>query len=225
DEQKQKEKEMEKMKEQDPERNAMWRMDMSPMSEQGANINKVGLQFLQNQILKNNTSKQVIQIPKLLKSLTTLVTFRLGTHIDLDVDNQRLKVRSWSRLCLIYIQYFGDEQDQSELVNKRYGRVTSISFCTAGGQGEERDYEIWNGLDRISRFLRELHYGRNVGWQPYFQPLPLFARIIEEQMEEEGANEEIDTQINNNGDDGYIKRYANDAKEATLNRFIHKRRR
>ncbi|KAA6357938.1 MAG: hypothetical protein EZS28_046534, partial [Streblomastix strix] len=34
DEQKQKEKEMEKMKEQDPERNAMWRMDMSPMSEQ-----------------------------------------------------------------------------------------------------------------------------------------------------------------------------------------------
>ncbi|KAA6369703.1 MAG: hypothetical protein EZS28_034770, partial [Streblomastix strix] len=181
------------------------------------------LQFLQNQILKNNTSKQVIQIPKLLKSLSALVTFRLGTHIDLDVDNQRLKVRSWSRDCLRYIQYFGDEQDQSELVNQGYGRVLSISFCTAGGKGEEQDYEIRNGLDRISDFLRELHEGKN--WQPYFQPLPLLARRSEEQIEEEGANEEIEAQMKNNGDDGDIKSNANRVKAMILNRFIRRRRR
>ncbi|KAA6361288.1 MAG: hypothetical protein EZS28_043186, partial [Streblomastix strix] len=96
------------------------------------------LQTLSHQILSNNTCKQVIHIPKLLKSLTTLVTFRLSTHIDLDVDNQRLKVRSWSSDCLRWIQQLGDEQDQSELVNNGYGRVMSISFSTAGGVGEEQ---------------------------------------------------------------------------------------
>ncbi|KAA6367807.1 MAG: hypothetical protein EZS28_036666 [Streblomastix strix] len=179
------------------------------------------LQYLSNKIWKNDTRKQVIQIPKLLKSLTTLVTFRLGTHIDLDVDNQRLKVRSWSREFLFQIQQFGNEQVQSEFVNKRYGRVMSISFCTAGGKGEEQDDEIRNGLDYISRFLSELHLGRN-DYQPSFQPLPLLVRRSEEQIEEEGADEEIDAQMNNNGHYGYIKEYANEAKEATLNHFIRR---
>ncbi|KAA6380181.1 MAG: hypothetical protein EZS28_024292 [Streblomastix strix] len=217
---------MEKMKEQDPERNAMWRMDMSPMSEQGANINKVGsqyiassLQFLRNQIQYYNTCKQVIQIPKLLQSLSALVTFRLGIHINLDVDNQRLKVRCWSRDCLFWIQHFGDEQDQSVLINNGYGRVTSISICTAGGKGEEQDLEIFYGLMHIFYFFRELHEGRN--WQPSFQPLPLLARRSEEQMEEEGANEEIDAQMKNKGRYGDIKREANDAKAMTLNHFIY----
>ncbi|KAA6310656.1 MAG: hypothetical protein EZS28_056275, partial [Streblomastix strix] len=61
---------MEKMKEYDPERNAMWRMDMSPMSEQGANINKVGSQGLNNQLLNqqemNNQEKvQILQVEQL----------------------------------------------------------------------------------------------------------------------------------------------------------------
>ncbi|KAA6375546.1 MAG: hypothetical protein EZS28_028928 [Streblomastix strix] len=220
---------MEKMKEQDPERNAMWRMDMSPMSEQGANINKVGsqdiassLQTLSHQIQENNnTCKQMIQIPKLLQSLSTLVTFRLGTHIDLYVDNQRLKVRGWSRECLSWIRYFGDEQDQSDLVNQGYGRVMSISFCTAGGKGEEQDEEIWNGLEYITWFLRELHEGRTFR-QPSFQPLPLLARRTEVQIEEEGASEELEAQMNNNGLDGNIKSNAKLAKAMILNRFIRR---
>ncbi|KAA6357501.1 MAG: hypothetical protein EZS28_046972 [Streblomastix strix] len=179
------------------------------------------LQFLRNQIRNNNTSKQVIQIPKLLKSLTTLVTFRLGIHIDLDVDNQRLKVRSWSRQCFRWIQHFGDEQDQSELVNNGYGRVMSIKFCTAGGKGEEQDMEIRNGLFLITRFLIKLHAVRNNDWYPSFQPLPLLARNTEEQMEEEGADEELDAQMNNNGDDGRIMSNAKWAKAITLNHFIH----
>ncbi|KAA6375010.1 MAG: hypothetical protein EZS28_029463 [Streblomastix strix] len=177
------------------------------------------LQTLSDQILQTIRKKQVIQIPKLLKSLTTLVTFRLGTHIDLDVDNQRLKVRSWSRQCFRWIQHFGDEQDQSELVNNGYGRVLSIKFCTAGGKGEEQDMEIRNGLFLITRFLGELQLGRN--YQTSFQPLPLLARRTEEQMEEEGAEEELDAQMNNNGDDGRIKGNAKWAKAITLNHFIH----
>ncbi|KAA6356773.1 MAG: hypothetical protein EZS28_047700 [Streblomastix strix] len=201
--------------------NKQGKQNEQPESESIPSITKIcsSLQFLRNQIWKNNGCNQVIQIPKLLQSLTTLVTFRLGTHIDLDVDNQRLEVRSWSRRCLYWIRYYGDEQDQSELANNGYGRMLSITFSTAGGKGEEQDEEINNQLRSIYWFLRELHLGRN--WQPSFQPLPLLVRRSEEQMEEEGANEEIDTQMNNNGYYGDIKSNANYVKAATLNRFIH----
>ncbi|KAA6361124.1 MAG: hypothetical protein EZS28_043349 [Streblomastix strix] len=165
----------------------------------------------------------MIQIPKLLQSLVALSRFRLGTHIDLDVDNQRLEVRSWSRDCLYYIQYYGDKQDQSEIVNVGYGRVMSITFSTAGGQGEEQDMEIMNGLRSIYWFLSALHAGRNNGWQPSFQPLPLLARRSEEQIEEEGAKEEIEAQMNNNGYYVDIRNWANKAKAMTLNCFIHRR--
>ncbi|KAA6367248.1 MAG: hypothetical protein EZS28_037225 [Streblomastix strix] len=192
------------------------------ISESTPSITKIcsSLQFLRKQIRNNNTSKQVIQIPKLLKSLSALSLYKIGIHIGQELDQMRFSIRLNSRWCLRYIQECCDEQDQSELVNKRYGRVMSISFCTAGGKGEERDYEIYNGLKYISDFLRELHEGRN-GLHSYFQPLPLLARRSEEQIEEEGANEELEAQMNNNGFDGNIKRYANYVKEVTLNRFIH----
>ncbi|KAA6371028.1 MAG: hypothetical protein EZS28_033446 [Streblomastix strix] len=205
--------------------NKQGKQNEQPESESISSITKIcsSLQFLRNQIQYNNGCKQIIQIPKLLKSINALSRFRLGIYIDLDVDNQRLKVRSWSRRCLCWILIKGDEQDQSQLVNKRYGRVMSTAFCTAGGKGEEQDDEIWNGLDRIYLFLRELHEGR-YDWQPSFQPLPLLARRSDEQMEEEGANEEIDAQMINNGYDSNIKGWAKWAKKATLNHFIHMRR-
>ncbi|KAA6369233.1 MAG: hypothetical protein EZS28_035240 [Streblomastix strix] len=181
------------------------------------------LESLSFQIIYNKQScKQVTQIPKLLKSLIALVTFRLGTHLSEQTDLLRLNVRYLSRLCLRYIQDYGDAQVHSELVNQGYGRVISISFCTAGGAGEEQDEEIFNGLICIYKFLRELHEGRTYG-QSSFQPLPLLARITEEHIKEEGAIEEIEAQMNNKGQYGYIKNWATWAKSVTLNRFIHRR--
>ncbi|KAA6381321.1 MAG: hypothetical protein EZS28_023153 [Streblomastix strix] len=178
------------------------------------------LQSLRGQIQINNTKKSVIQIPNLLKSLITLATFRIGTHLREEIDLQRIEVRRWSRQCLWSIQGDGDEQVQSELVRQGYGRVMPISCCTAGGKCEEYDQEIYDGLFYISRFLRELYEGRN-DWYPSFQPLPLLARSTEEQIEDEGANEELEAQMNNNGYYGDINALANRTKAATLNRFIH----
>ncbi|KAA6364449.1 MAG: hypothetical protein EZS28_040024 [Streblomastix strix] len=178
------------------------------------------LQFISKQIWNNNACKSVTKIPKLLQSLSALSRFNVCTHIDLDVDQQRLEVRSGSRLCLGHIQHYGDEQIQTELVNKGYGRVICIQFCTAGGVGEEKDKEICYLLFYISMFLIGLHEGRN-DYQPSFQPLPLLARNTEEQMEEEGANEEMEAQMINKGYDGNIKNWAKKAKATTLNRFIH----
>ncbi|KAA6375562.1 MAG: hypothetical protein EZS28_028910 [Streblomastix strix] len=179
------------------------------------------LESLLTQIHYTNAIKQVSQIPKLLQSLIALVTFRLGTHIKEQTYMLRLKVRRKSRLCLQQIHSCDNKQIQLELVNQGYGRVTSITFSTAGGIGEEQDDEIWEGLNFIARFLYALHQGRT--WQPSFKPLPLLARVSLEQIEEEGAIEEIDAQMNNNGYDGFIKLWANEAKAATLNRFVNRR--
>ncbi|KAA6378508.1 MAG: hypothetical protein EZS28_025965 [Streblomastix strix] len=180
------------------------------------------LESLRDQIWDNNICKSVTQIPKLLHSLTTLSIFKVGNHIDLDVDRQKLKMRSSSRQCLYRIQKFGDAKVQTDLVYSEYGKMTFISFCTAGGIGEEHDKEINNGLFNIYWFLRELHEGRNEQ-QPSFQPLPLLARITEEQIEEEGANEEIEAQMNNNkGYDVDIKYWAIVFKKVILNHFIRR---
>ncbi|KAA6367638.1 MAG: hypothetical protein EZS28_036835 [Streblomastix strix] len=178
------------------------------------------IRFIYSQIWNNNQCKQLIQIPKLLRSLVALSIFKVGIHIDQILDLLRLKVRHQSRQCLDRIQQNGDEQIQADLVNIGYGRVMSISYCTAGGIGEEDDEEILNGLSNIYYFLENLHEGRTFR-QPPFQPLPLLARRTEEQIEEEGANEEVEAQLKNNGSYGGIKLEANDAKAATLNCFIH----
>ncbi|KAA6366945.1 MAG: hypothetical protein EZS28_037528 [Streblomastix strix] len=178
------------------------------------------LRFLYGQIWNNNTSKFVIQIPKLLQSLVALSRFKVGIHIREEIDLLRLKVRHQSRQCLDRIQQNGDEQIQADLVNIGYGRVMSITYSTAGGISEEQDKDIFNGLMCISRFLRELHEGRN-DRQTSFQPLPLLARITVEQIEKEGANEELEAQMKNNGCYGSVQGYANEAKAATLNCFIH----
>ncbi|KAA6368250.1 MAG: hypothetical protein EZS28_036223 [Streblomastix strix] len=179
------------------------------------------LQSLENQIRNNYSRKSVIQIPKLLHSLAILVTLRLGTRLREEIDQQIFTIRHWSRECLRQIQFFGDEQDQTELVNIRYGRIMPILISTAGGVGEEQDEAIYNGLNHIQQFLRQLHKGRNE-WKPYFQPLPLLFRRTEEQIEEEGASEEIEAQMKNSRYYGYIKICANLANDTTLNRFFHK---
>ncbi|KAA6387526.1 MAG: hypothetical protein EZS28_016945 [Streblomastix strix] len=179
------------------------------------------LKYLTNQIQNNNTSKSVIQIPNLLKPLITLGTFRIGTHLREEIDLQRIEVRSWSRQCLYYIQGQGDKQVQTELVNNSYGRMICISFSTAGGKGEEYDQDIYYRLIRISRFLRQLHEGRHYFGQPPFQALPLLVPVSLEQIEEEGANEELEAQMKNIGYNGGIKAWANDAKAAILNHLIH----
>ncbi|KAA6387831.1 MAG: hypothetical protein EZS28_016641, partial [Streblomastix strix] len=52
--------------------------------------------------------------------------------------------------------------------------------------------------------------------------LPLLARVSFEQIEEEGANEEIEAQMNNNGLGGDIKAWGNLTKAVILNHFIHR---
>ncbi|KAA6364140.1 MAG: hypothetical protein EZS28_040333 [Streblomastix strix] len=168
----------------------------------------------------------MIKNQNLLRPLNQLTIFKLGNHSNQEVDRLRLNVRQKSKQCLRWIQEYGDTQDFVDLVNVGYGKVTCISLSTAGGFGEEKEEEIGNVLDNIYNFLREQHKGRS-DRQPSFQPLPLLARITEEQIEEEGANEEMEAQMINNVQifalSGSIKSYANLTKAQTLNRFIHRR--
>ncbi|KAA6403442.1 MAG: hypothetical protein EZS28_001034 [Streblomastix strix] len=180
------------------------------------------LQTLGVQIQMNESCNSVTQIPKLLRSLITLSLYKIRIHFNKEVDQLMLTLRGRSRECLCWIQYYSDAQVQSELVKVGYGRVIFLSLSTAGGIGEEHDKEICNGLSFISWFLRALHEGRNKDYQPSFQPLPLLARRSEEQLEEEGANEEVEAQMINKREGYYdIKYWANCTKAEILNHFIH----
>ncbi|KAA6399886.1 MAG: hypothetical protein EZS28_004585 [Streblomastix strix] len=110
-----------------------------------------------------------------------------------------------------------------ELVNIRYAGIQVIAFSIASGQGEEQDEQIWNGLNRISWFFCCLYEGRN-NRESSFPRQPILAKRSQEQIEEEGGSEEIETLLINKGNQNYnIKGNAKWAKRSILNHFIHKR--
>ncbi|KAA6403402.1 MAG: hypothetical protein EZS28_001064, partial [Streblomastix strix] len=128
--------------------------------------------------------------------------------------------RRGSRKCLDLIQQLGDESDQAELVSIGYAGEFVITFSTAGGNGEEQDKQIRQGLNHIFWFLKDLRQGRNDPLYQQFPPLPQLARRSNEQIEEEGGNEDVDAQMNNNGEVFNIKYWAKLAKVQILNCFI-----
>ncbi|KAA6355755.1 MAG: hypothetical protein EZS28_048718, partial [Streblomastix strix] len=139
-------------------------------------------------------------ITNALHSLTTLSIYKINIHLSQENDQQTLALRSGSRVCLWHIQYFGDASVHSELINIGYAGVLVIAISTASGHGEEYDGQIYKGLDYISTFLICLNKGKLYS----FPPKPLLAHRSDEQLEEEGGNEEIDSQLINKGISGNI---------------------
>ncbi|KAA6392800.1 MAG: hypothetical protein EZS28_011672 [Streblomastix strix] len=167
----------------------------------------------------NNICNVVINTPNTLHSLCTLTCYKINIHFNQENDKQTLPVRSSSGEFLYSIQSCGDASAQTKLVNARYAGVLVIAISTAGGHGEEKDDEICDRLFCISQFLNRLHQGR-INDEPSFPPQPLLARRSNEQIEEEGGNEEIESQISNKGLRGNIKINANETKGEILNCFI-----
>ncbi|KAA6398505.1 MAG: hypothetical protein EZS28_005971 [Streblomastix strix] len=111
------------------------------------------------------------------------------------------------------------------MINRHYHQEVAVEdvlvqfssvVITANGHGEEKDKEIYWGLDYISNFLRCLNKGK----QYSFPPQLLLAHRSDEQIEEEGGNEEIDSQQINKKSNYNIKNNAIIAKGAILNNFI-----
>ncbi|KAA6367025.1 MAG: hypothetical protein EZS28_037448 [Streblomastix strix] len=159
---------------------------------------------------------RLINTPKALHSLITLSIYKIGTHFNQENDQQTLALRSGSIECLWLIQLYGDASAQSELVNANYTGVLVIAISTASGHGKKYDNEIRIGLYYIYIFLRCLNKGKQFS----FPPQPLLAHRSDEQLEEEGGNEEIDSQLMNKGFNSDIKNNANETKGEILNYFI-----
>ncbi|KAA6389308.1 MAG: hypothetical protein EZS28_015167 [Streblomastix strix] len=99
--------------------------------------------------------------------------------------------------------------------------VLEIYLClvTAGGRGEQKDSGINNGLKYLHELTDAVHQGRNES------PLKSQHSIVkrsEEQIEEEGGNEEIDSQLINKGYYRNIMKEAQTAQMKTLRFFIDK---
>ncbi|KAA6401279.1 MAG: hypothetical protein EZS28_003196 [Streblomastix strix] len=112
---------------------------------------------------------------------------------------------------------YSDASAQSELVDVGYARVFTVAISASGGHGEQQDQEIFRGLHSIFFFLNYLQGA-------YSMPLqPLLVRRSVEQIEEEGAIEEIDAQLINDGHyNCNIKEQTNNVKRMILNYFINK---
>ncbi|KAA6378532.1 MAG: hypothetical protein EZS28_025940, partial [Streblomastix strix] len=119
---------------------------------------------------------------------------------------------------------YGDESTQYELVSSEFAVLQVLQVSTAGGDGEQEGNEIANVLGNISKFLQSLHQGRKTD---EFYQIPSFpqqislARRLDEQIEEEGGNEEIESQLINKKIYD-VTGWAKDAKGALLNLYIDK---
>ncbi|KAA6373266.1 MAG: hypothetical protein EZS28_031207 [Streblomastix strix] len=129
-----------------------------------------------------------------------------------------------SRRCLDSFQEWGDKQAQVELVTNGYPRVLVIVINTAGGNEQEQDQEIDQGLRNITDFIRIILEGRKTRPNypiPSLSPQPVLFKSCQEQIIDEGENEEIEAQLINKGEGYYyIQQRANWAKGSILNFFI-----
>ncbi|KAA6361537.1 MAG: hypothetical protein EZS28_042936 [Streblomastix strix] len=147
--------------------------------------------------------------------------FQLGQKSNI---SQQQHQKDRSRYCLGKIQSNGDKQDQSVLINVGYGRVLIICISTAGWTEIQEDQEIIDGLYYISEFLRKLNnYDDDDSNKPSFPSQPTLAKSCIEQIEEEGGNEEVESQLINKGENNSIKDYANYVKTEILNTYINSR--
>ncbi|KAA6372615.1 MAG: hypothetical protein EZS28_031858, partial [Streblomastix strix] len=113
-------------------------------------------------------------------------------------DREALLIRNKSGSCLDFIQIYGDESIQQELVNSEYAVELVLSLSTAGGDAEQDDIRIYKILTYISRFIKSLYQGRQTGYfnrGPSFPQQIRLARRSDEQIEEEGGIEEIEEQL------------------------------
>ncbi|KAA6397521.1 MAG: hypothetical protein EZS28_006950 [Streblomastix strix] len=101
-------------------------------------------QMVDKFVPSNINCQQYINIPQSLALIE--LKSAIGTHFNLENDQQTLALRSGRRECLLHIQYYGDASAQSELVNANYTGVLVIAISTASGHGEEYDKEIYDGF-------------------------------------------------------------------------------
>ncbi|KAA6383747.1 MAG: hypothetical protein EZS28_020726 [Streblomastix strix] len=77
----------------------------------------------------------------------------------------------------------------------------------------------------MSRLLRYVLEGRNGDDQPSFSPQPALSKSCIEQIEEEGGNEDVESQLINNERYSFgwnITNEANETKKDILNLYINR---
>ncbi|KAA6362762.1 MAG: hypothetical protein EZS28_041711, partial [Streblomastix strix] len=169
--------------------------------------------------------KQIINTPNFLNSLIKLAEFKFNNDTNKEDDNQSLQIRNKSKQCLDSIHIQGDEQVQVELVTNGYPRVLVSIINTAGGNEQEQDQGIHEGLINISWFIGKILEGRQTDRydpQTPLSPQPILLKSCLEQIIDEGENEEIEAQLVNK-QEGYgynIMGNANWGKRLILNFFV-----
>ncbi|KAA6360205.1 MAG: hypothetical protein EZS28_044268 [Streblomastix strix] len=193
-----------------------------------ASIQKLHIVVIQAlaEVSSNNKEFFNINTPNFINSLIKLAEFKFNNDTNFEEDNQSLKIRNESKQCLDSIHSWGDEQAQVELVTNGYPRILVNIINTAGGNEQEQEGRIYQGLWNIFNFIGEILKGRETdpdyGLFPSFPPQPVLFKSCQEQIEDEGGNEEMEAQLVNKRKGEYddINNRANFAKRRILNIFV-----
>ncbi|KAA6388047.1 MAG: hypothetical protein EZS28_016427 [Streblomastix strix] len=106
----------------------------------------------------------------------------------------------YSRACLACISDDVDENGYEQLIKLNYVKAMSEYTGNSGGNLNENADELWCGILGIQSIFRELRYGRKqTHSNPSLKPQPKFIPVCQEQVEEVGGLEEIESNLFRNG--------------------------
>ncbi|KAA6374472.1 MAG: hypothetical protein EZS28_030001 [Streblomastix strix] len=126
---------------------------------------------------------------------------------------------------MVQLFWHGDSAVPKQLTRIKYAKLMAQQAGICSGQNEENVDELHNILFNISNFFAILHQGRDDGNNPRYEPLPKLRRLSEEEFEQEGGIEEIESFFMNKGKASNGNKIADSYKMAQgclLNCFQHK---
>ncbi|KAA6388965.1 MAG: hypothetical protein EZS28_015506 [Streblomastix strix] len=170
-----------------------------------------------------NSYQVIISNTALIHSFIQLCKYKLCQYVNQEEKKQADEIRSYSSYGLREVVQYGVIQTFEVLSHSCYAGVLAKATATAGGIVVEADTDIAVTISNIFNFIHILLNGRYPNpCLPTVPPLPALLKESVEQIEVEGAQEEVEAQMTNNENRTMdINYHARNFKAILLNAFIN----
>ncbi|KAA6392604.1 MAG: hypothetical protein EZS28_011865 [Streblomastix strix] len=146
--------------------------------------------------------------------------YKINVQTNDNKDQQSYLIRKRSSQCLQHVLLYGDESVYADLQNIGFVGTSIIPISSAGSFGENDEDQMFMGLIDVSSLFISLHNVSDNPHYPTFPPQPTLLKTSQEQVEEEGAYEEVESLLIDNGRRNCIKKRAKQTKREILNIWI-----
>ncbi|KAA6382650.1 MAG: hypothetical protein EZS28_021822 [Streblomastix strix] len=167
------------------------------------------------------SNKRTVFFDSMKNSVIILLNFKQPQKDLIFKDKFQVDVNNYCRACLARIHNGEDEEGYSTMIKLNYVRALSENIGNSGSNQNEEDFQVWCGLDEIKCIFNDLSNGREqTNHQTALKPQLQFIPESEEQIEEVGGLEEIETNLFKHGWD--IINKVKEAKDAIFKYFRDK---